>query len=207
MPEINENDINPEYTPEPEQPNSAATDLILHIQDWLKLKVPALREVAEDMAQLEDWDEKTNRPPVSFPCFLLTINILETIQNGENTQQVNAVVVGRLALPPFSKTSSWMDKATIKKGLKLHDLELAVYTALQGVRFQDDRFTPLRRVGSDKMERQDPINVRVMRFETTYYEESAKPQDEYIPLPAANITAEVEAIPEAATPGRVQLDL
>lgn len=169
--------------------NSAAAEMLLKVQERITGQVPLIRHVEEELGQLEDYDVK---PAVSFPCSLLSIEILKADDMGDNTQMVQAELVIRLALPPYSSGANWYPLDIRKKSLKVYDLEYQLYVNLHGWA-PPEGFSVLSFRSAKTELRQDPIRVRELRYEFTYEEYSAQYSRTKIPVPAPDVSGEFEA--------------
>lgn len=109
----------------------------------LKEKVPALRWIDLDTAQLET--AAADRPAVAFPCALIGIDILRCGNITDTVQECEARVVVRLAFDqPVARTSTDAPKKVAEKSLLPYDMVAQTYAALQG--YGTNRFEPLTRI-------------------------------------------------------------
>lgn len=167
--------------------NSAFSELFLQVQDRIKTQVTDIRMVDEDKGQLESYDEKTGKPPVSWPCVLIGFENVTADNMGDLTQMINGTLVLRLGFPPFSYASSWApDLATKEKALKYFDYEWQIYKALHG--WTPEHFDTLAFRAADTERREDPIRVRVLRYEIGFEEYSAEPAHTTIAKPTMVFT-------------------
>ncbi|MFN4249283.1 MAG: hypothetical protein ACK4EY_16265 [Flavipsychrobacter sp.] len=160
------------------QDEVAQAYLITQVQTHLKTAVPAIRFIDEDTGQLEDY---TGRPSVSWPCALLSTEIVGADDIGGGEQMMEADLIVRIALPPYSLATQWYDAGTKEKALKIYGIENEVYKALHG--FEPEKLNSLSFRGSINEKREDPIRVRVMRFVTGWNEQTAKIATTTIPKP------------------------
>lgn len=161
-------DVNNELPEVPEQ-QSPMAELILQLKERLDAVIPGkIRHLEEDKYQLEGYEV---RPPVDFPCMLVSTSPNAIIDHPDNSQGVELGIMLRIALPPYSVGASWFDKATILASLGIHQLEQDVFRALHG-------WTPkgfsalLRRPGTTEM-RRDTLRVKRLMYETSYEDSTA----------------------------------
>ncbi|MFN4249074.1 MAG: hypothetical protein ACK4EY_15205 [Flavipsychrobacter sp.] len=163
--------------------NSAFSQLLLELQNRIDTEIGTnvIRMVDEDKGQLESYDPKTQRPPVSWPCVLIGFDIDEPQDMGENTQRITGRAILRLGFPPFSMASSWMPLSVKQKALRYFDYEWLIYKALNG--WQPDKFDVLAFRGASSEKREDPIRVRELLYEIGWEETSAQTVRTTIPKP------------------------
>lgn len=114
------------------------------ILERLETQVPQLRWIDLDCGQLETID----KPPVAFPCALLQINIPQTDDITDTTQDCKAKIVVHLAFDYVGRTANNAPAIEREKSLKVYDTIADVYKALQG--FGTEHFDCLSRTRQGK---------------------------------------------------------
>lgn len=133
----------------------------------LKDKVPTLRWIDLDTGQLEVGD----RPPVAFPCALISISIASARDVTDTVQECSARVRVRLAFDQPAKTDSATPTDVIEKSLNPYDVIAEVYAALQG--FYTANFDSLSRARQDRETSINGLFVYSLEFITTFTDETA----------------------------------
>lgn len=133
----------------------------------LKEKVPALRWIDLDTGQLEI----TDRPPVAFPCALVSISISSAKDVTDKIQECSARVRVRLAFDQPSKTDSATPSDVLNLSLNPYDVIADVYSTLQG--FYTDNFDNLSRTRQDRENSRNGLFVYAMEFSTTFTDQTA----------------------------------
>lgn len=161
--------------------NSPFSELILQIQDRIKAQVPIIRMIDEDKGQLEDVDEKSGKPPVSWPCLLIDFPDATFDELGDDISQVEAEVILRLGFPPYSLATSWFPKDVKVNALKYFDIEHDIYAALHGWEAGNLGSMICRKARTER--RNDGIRVRELRYEVVFCEYSAQPVKDIQKIP------------------------
>jgi hypothetical protein len=133
----------------------------------LKDKVPALRWIDLDTGQLEAGD----RPPVAFPCALISISIASARDVTDTIQECSARVRVRMAFDQPAKTDSATPAAVLQQSLNPYDVIADVYAALQG--FYTANFDSLSRARQDRETSRNGLFVYSLEFITTFTDETA----------------------------------
>lgn len=133
----------------------------------LKEKVPALRWIDLDTGQLETSD----RPPVAFPCALISISIPSAKDVTDTVQECSARIKVRLAFDQPTKTDSATPTAVLQQSLNPYDVISEVYAALQG--FYTANFDSLSRTRQDRETGRNGLFVYSLEFSTTFTDETA----------------------------------
>lgn len=150
---------------------SAKANLILAVQSRIDDTVTDIVHIDEDNGQLEDVDPKTNRPPCKFPFAGIDIDITNAEDMGQNEQEIEADIVIRLALPPYSLAAQWFSAAVKEKALKIHEIEQELYKNLHG--WVPEKFGALSFKSSRRIRREDAIREREIRYTTSWTDMSA----------------------------------
>lgn len=133
----------------------------------LKEKVPALRWIDLDTGQLETSD----RPPVAFPCALISISIPSAKDVTDTVQECSARIKVRLAFDQPVKTDSATPNAVLQQSLNPYDIIADVYAALQG--FYTVNFDSLSRTRQERENGRNGLFVYSLEFSTTFTDETA----------------------------------
>ena len=102
--------------------------LYIAIQQRIKEKVPAIRWIDQNLAQLES----SERPPVSWPCVLIDFDDWNFENMSELAQTASGNVIIRLGFAPFSGTNNLTPTAYKLKALEYYEIECQLYKALHG---------------------------------------------------------------------------
>lgn len=133
----------------------------------LKEKVPAMRWIDFDKGQLE----ATERPPVAFPCALLTISVTGTKNITDHIQDCAGQLRVRLAFDQQMKTDSATPEEHIRKALEPYDVIADVYAALQG--FGTQHFDSLSRTRQGKENSRHGLFIYAIDFAINFEDETA----------------------------------
>lgn len=171
---------------------SVFAQLFLAIQEHLKTTVPAIRQVDQDLGQLDYYPED-GRPAVTWPCLLLDFDATAD-ELSDGVQWLDIKVQCRLAFSPYSSSASFVPDLVKEKSLLFYEVEVELYKALQG--FDAAGIVqPMSRQGAITTEkREDPFRVRNMVFTTATQDFSAQ-------LPHNRIEATAIYEPEITQPG------
>lgn len=148
---------------------------------------PLLRFVAMDFGQLEDY-VPPGKPPVSYPCALISIDDADYTSEGMNTQRGVISVVIRIGFDPYSATSNLTPDVSRNKALAYFELEQKIYLAFQGWAPGTVTVTASPSVTTDLSNdfghfmrrkafterRKDFLHVRVIQFSITHQDYTAK---------------------------------
>lgn len=134
----------------------------------LKEKVPALRWIDFDTGQLESQE----RPPVAFPCALLSISINNARDITDTVQDCSGRVKIRLAFDRQMKIDSATPKAQLAIALNPYDTIADVYAALQG--FGTENFDLLSRTRQDKENSRNGLFIYFIEFAVSFEDETAE---------------------------------
>jgi hypothetical protein len=133
----------------------------------LKDKVPAIRWIDLDTGQLEAGD----RPPVAFPCALISISIVSAKDVTDTIQECSARIKVRLAFDQPAKTDSATPAAVLQQSLNPYDVIADVYAALQG--FYTANFDSISRTRQDRENSRNGLFIYSLEFSTNFTDESA----------------------------------
>lgn len=134
----------------------------------LKEKVPALRWIDFDTGQLET----SERPPVAFPCALLTISVNNARNITDHIQDCSGQLRVRLAFDHQMKTDSVTPSAHLESALEPYDVIADVYAALQG--FHTENFDALTRTRQEKENGRHGLFVYFIEFAVNFEDETAE---------------------------------
>lgn len=139
--------------------------IFLKVTEKLKT-IEALRWIDGDEGQLDYYE---TRPPVSFPCALVDVELTDCQDQGETIQLVTARVTLRLAFEPLGQTNAAAPVSVQSKALEKWDTVDAVFSALQG--WSDSEVAEFSRRSQTTEKRDD--NIRVIRqvWETNFLED------------------------------------
>lgn len=141
--------------------NAPFGTLLIALQERLKDTVPEIRFVDEDKGQLE-----MERPPVSYPCLLVSFADFEFEDMAEGLQQADGVLQLRLCVAPYSHSSNITPKSVRAKALSIYDLEWQIYRALH--KWSPPKYDALLRRKSAPEERDDGLIVRRLFYATGF---------------------------------------
>lgn len=162
---------------------SPAANLFTEIVNRIKERVTEIRFIAQDIGQLENYDI---RPAVSWPCCLMDIEQTNfTEANDGNIQLAAGTINLRLGLVKYTDSNNLVPDSAMENSLQYYELEQKLYSALHG--WNPDGFGKMLRRTAATERRQDDIRVRIMRFEISYVDESARPIRSSIPRPGADV--------------------
>ena len=133
----------------------------------LKEKVPELRWIDLDTGQLESND----RPPVAFPCALISISIASAKDITDTIQECSARIKVRLAFDQPAKTDSATPAEVLEKSLNPYNVIAATYAALQG--FYTEYFDAMSRIRQDRENNRNGLFVYTLEFSTNFTDETA----------------------------------
>lgn len=160
-------------------------NLFIAISDRITAKVPEVRYIDQDLAQLEDYDM---RPAVSWPCVLIDVSGFVFSEAGSQPDQLGTgEVILRLGLPPNSQANNLAPLAYREKALSFYETEQKIYAALHG--WAPAGFSRLLRRSVKTERREDALRVREMVFAISYNDQAAEPVYQSVPKP--NITMKV----------------
>lgn len=128
-----------------------------------KCDFPEINWVDYDKGQMN-----YERPPVAFPCALISIQVQQAENLNSHLQVVNAVVTVKLCFDYTGNTSLSTYEPERLKSLAYLDLVEKVYKQLQG--WSTSEFNPLSRINNFDEQRPDNYKVNTTQFKTTYHE-------------------------------------
>lgn len=149
---------------------SVFAQLFLAIQEQIRDLVPEIKQIDQDLGQLEYYKE---RPALNFPCVLVDF---PTAQFQDESQLVQLALLNvslRLAFEPWSSASSEAPDVTKEDALEYYELELKLYAAMQGFD-AEGCIQPLTRISVSTERREDVYRVREMLFTTATEDDTAK---------------------------------
>lgn len=136
----------------------------------LNERVPAIRWIDLDFGQLET--KSSDRPPVAYPCALITIEMPRCNDVTETIQDCIALVTVRLAFDPLAagRTAGNAPEEVRETALNPYDVISDVYSALQG--YETDNFNAFSRQSQGK-EKRAGLFVYKMVFSTEFEDQTA----------------------------------
>ncbi len=151
--------------------DSPFAQLYLALQEYIKTAVPAIKQVALDIGQLDYYDI---RPAVAFPCLLIDFPASNFTDEGELVQWGNLTIQTRLGFSPFSKADSITPDISVKAALQFFEIENNLFKKLHGwsPTLKDannndvEICQPISRLSAVKEMREDPFIVRVNMWST-----------------------------------------
>lgn len=141
-------------------------DLFILIQDKLKV-LPDIKWVDQNIGQLD----VESRPPVSFPCALISIDLPRCEELGGKLQKCSTQVGIRLGFNYAGTTSSNSPEAVKARALDYYRILREVYKAIQG--YSEPGLSRLRRISQVEMAREDQIKIVDMTFYCEFHDSSA----------------------------------
>lgn len=141
------------------------------VMDRLKSRVPAIKWIDWDTAQLESQSE---RPPVRFPVALISIAISRAKDITETIQDCEVQLTVRLAFDPMERTNSEATKEVREKVMQPYDVISDVYAALQG--FETQSFHGLSRMSQAKENSRNGLFIYRLTFKTDFEDVTADEQ-------------------------------
>jgi hypothetical protein len=152
------------------------TKLLMRIKD----QVPEIRYIEQDLGQLENYDI---RPAVSWPCCLIDLEEFKFSEAGNERRQIGEGLIGlRIGLVRYSDSNNLVPDNVRANALQYYRIEYKVHQALQC--WNDVGFSRFLRRMKFTEKRDDDIRVRVVKYYTTY-EENTTPVKTTIPRPNA----------------------
>lgn len=141
----------------------------------LKEKVPALRWIDFDTGQLESpslgGGLEGARPPLAFPCALLTISVVSASDITDFSQECRARLRVRLAFDQQMRTAAATPAEHLNTALQPYNVIADVYAALQG--FATPHFTPLSRTRQEKENSRSGLFIYFVEFALEFDDETA----------------------------------
>lgn len=148
--------------------------MFVELQDRILSKVPEIKWVDQDFAQLDVYEGE--RPPVLFPCVLIDFNETSYTQDGQQVETGDTSINFKLAFAPFSASNSGTPAAYKEKALAYYELENKLYLALKGWAPDSGICQPLNRTGAaSEKGREDVLRVRNLTFSTSFEDDGAMP--------------------------------
>lgn len=159
--------------------------LFTAIQDRIKLQVPEIRFIEQDLGQLE-----FERPPVVYPCALIDFTDWTFEDAGENLQFAQGSINIRLAFEAFSTTHNITPDTFKNKALHYYDLEWKLYKSLQG--WKPEKYGYLLRTAAATEPREDNLRVRVLQFSCGFEDLSAMSKYQKVNLKPLHIDTTIQ---------------
>ena len=162
---------------------SPQANLFQLLIEKLIAEVPELRYIDQDLGQLENYEI---RPSVSWPCGLLDIEEFKySDQQSHAIQLAEGIVSLRLGMVKYTDSNNLVSAHIRENALQYYELEHKVYKALHG--WNPPGFGKLLRRASGTERREDDIRVRIMKFATSFTDDSAKKVKTVIARPPVSI--------------------
>jgi len=138
------------------------------ILSQLQTAVPAIRWIDFDTGQLES----SERPPVAFPCALISISVTSAKDITDHTQDCTGRVRARLAFDQQMRTESVATPGIREVALSPYDVISDVYAALQG--WTSGNFSPLSRVRQDREPSKHGLFIYLIEFSIEFEDQTAE---------------------------------
>jgi hypothetical protein len=151
--------------------SSPLGNLFVEVQDRLKTNVAALKWIDQQFGQLDGY-QPGYRPPVLFPCALIDLAGFTFEDQANGVQIVQGKVIISLSTAPFTNSNQATPTPQKEKALHFYELEHAIHKSLHG--WQPAGFNRLLRRTLDKAEREDSLRERILVFDVSYTDSSAK---------------------------------
>lgn len=141
---------------------SLFAQLYLSIQAQIKIKVPEILWIDQDMGQLELYE---TRPAVVWPCALIDFPATQYSNEGQLVQWAMVQINIRLGFAPFGSANSEAPQLTKEQALDYYEIENKLVKALHGFT-ANDAVQPLVRQSTATERRDDAYRVREIIFTT-----------------------------------------
>lgn len=144
--------------------NSPFANLLLKLQTYIPVQVPAILFIDNDFGQFE-----MPSPPVTFPAILVDFpdTVYKQLQQG---QDAACNIQLRIGVNSFENTSNLTPALIRQSALEFFDIEQAIYEALQTYTADGLLITPMIRTGSKTERRNDGLRIRVLSFKCTFWD-------------------------------------
>lgn len=139
------------------------TDIYNAVLARLKTEVPDIKWIDLDKGQLDFFGE---RPPVSFPCALLSFQITQAKNHTKTKQQCQVLITIKVGWNFTKDTHSAKSEAVIADSLAYLDLCQTVHEQLQG--WCGDTFMNLSRVSMREQQLPDNHKVMTLTYSTLF---------------------------------------
>ena len=126
--------------------------------------VPGLNWIDEDKGQMN-----FERPPVLFPCALVSLSLPQTQNYNQDNQQCDLQVSVTLAFDFSGNTNNLTPEADRERSLAYYDMVDLVYKSLQG--FSSVNFNKLERRNFRPIPRPDQYKTVNMTFTSEFIED------------------------------------
>lgn len=141
-------------------------ELFLAITDLIS-EVPSVSWIDMDFGQMDS----EGRPPVNFPCALVSIDFPQIAEIGQGVQKPSVMINVKLCFNYTGETSQRAASPVRERALAYYATVKDVYKKLQGQRIGTG---PLRRVSQLESARPDRIKIVDMSFTTAFLDQSAR---------------------------------
>jgi hypothetical protein len=164
--------------------DSPQANLLQSLIDRISTAVPEIRYIEQDLGQLENYQI---RPPVSWPCCMIDIEefIFSDAQNFFNQIGVGMVCF-RVAHVKYTDSNNLTPTLIRENSLQYYETEHKLFKALHG--WNPAGFSKFLRRVSITEKRDDDIRVRIIKFATSYTDDSAAPVKTSVPRPTPGLT-------------------
>lgn len=144
------------------------TDIIKRLQE----QCPFLRTIDLDTGQLEVGYGESKRPPVAYPCALITIDIDSSTDLTPYIQECRATIIVRYATDKVTDTAAHSREDRRTLGLNPYEEVAEIYKALQG--WSTEHFDPLSRTRQNKDRGRGGTFEYTQRYSTGFVDETNK---------------------------------
>lgn len=141
-------------------------DLFILIQEKLDA-LPDIDWVDQNIGQLD----VDGRPPVQFPCALISIDLPRCEYLGRNIQKCSTHIGVRLGFNYAGSTNSKTTEVVRNRALDYYRIIREVYKALQG--YSEPGLSRLKRISQVEMARADQVKILDMVFYCEFHDQSA----------------------------------
>ncbi|MDO9554541.1 hypothetical protein [Rhodonellum sp.] len=141
-------------------------ELFLGITDMIG-EVTDIKWIDMDFGQMDS----DQRPPVGYPCALISIDFPQISDLGNNVQKPKVLINVKLCFDYQGETSVKAPPNTRIRALSYYPIVKSVYKKLQGQRIGT---SPMKRTSQIESARPDRIKILQMTFETVFVDDSAR---------------------------------
>lgn len=142
------------------------TDIIARLKDQCTF----LRTIDLDMGQLEVPYGEIKRPPIAYPCVLVTIEVERATDLTPYIQECQATITIRYATDRTTDTAAHINDQRRTAGLNPYEEVAEIYTALQG--WSTEHFSPLSRTRQGKDRTPAGVFGYTQRYSTSFIDET-----------------------------------
>lgn len=166
---------------------SPEANLLQSLIDRITTVVPTIRFIEQDLGQLENYQ---SRPAVSWPCCLIDFEEF-TFTDAQNffNQIGEGIICFRVAHVKYTDSSNLTPALLREKSFQYYETEHKLYKALHG--WNPPGYSKFLRRAALTEKRDDDIRVRILKFATSYKDDSAKPVTTRVARPNPVMTDDI----------------